>query len=152
MSKAQHSPLHPNVDVPHHRSFFASLFSLSKLSVLAKIILTALTQMQNYHIWCEGKLKSFIVPASSLLTDQSLVDLIQVVLADTEVLNFRVRCAFDKSLNKSLIKVSHLRNVGNQQETCKKSLQKSQTPRMSDSLFHENVSSSGVGFFVCLRM
>ena len=24
-SKAQHSPLHPNVDVPHHRSFFASL-------------------------------------------------------------------------------------------------------------------------------
>ena len=55
--------------------------------------------MQNCHIWCEGKLKSFIVPASSLLTDQSLVDLIQVVLADTEALNFRVRCAFDKSVS-----------------------------------------------------
>ena len=31
------------------------------------------------------------------MTDQSLVDLIQVVLADTEALNFR--CAFDKSVS-----------------------------------------------------
>ena len=108
--------------------------------------------MQNCHIWCEGKLKSFIVPASSLLTDQSLVDLIQVVLADTEALNFRVRCAFDKSLNKSLIKVSHLRNVENQQETCKKSLQTSWSPRMSGRLFYEIVFSLEVASLVCFRM
>ena len=60
---------------PSSKLFCIAITSLSKLSVLAKVIFPALNilgilPMQNFHIWCEGKLKSFIVPASLLLTDR----------------------------------------------------------------------------------